>query len=129
MEISVPGFRWLTSLAIGLTFSASAFAAQFDVAAARKTCLDNYNLEKEAGTVPAGMPKSKYLSQCTNSMRRNFELDQKLATQQAGGSATATQAAGSNEITASKPGKPGAAQPSTSKPATVTTPAFAPHGQ
>lgn len=113
------GFRWLPVLAIGLTCAvAPATAATFDVKAAKQTCLDLYNAEKESGTIPAGMPKTKYVSQCTNSMRRSAELDKELAAAQ-------TPAGGSNEITAATAGRPGAAQPPTSKPATVTTPAFA----
>lgn len=114
------GFRWLSALAIGLTCSAApAIAATFDVNAARKTCTDLYNAEKESGTIPAGMPKSKYVSQCTNSMRRSAELDKELSAQ------APPSAGGSNEITAATAGKPGAAQPPTNKPTTVATPAFA----
>lgn len=115
------GFRWLSALAIGLTCAAApAIAASFDVKAAQKTCTDLYNAEKETGTIPAGMPKSKYVSQCTNSMRRTAELDKELAAQ----TPPPPPAGGSNEITATTAGKPGAAQPATNKPATVATPAF-----
>jgi hypothetical protein len=109
------------ALAVGLVCTTTpVLAATFDVKAARKTCTDLYNAEKESGTIPAGMPKSKYVSQCTNSMRRSAELEKELASTPA---APAAPAGGSNEITAVA-GKPGAAQPPTNKPATVTTPAF-----
>jgi hypothetical protein len=114
----VTSFRWFSALAIGLVCVLPASAATFDVKAARKTCLDLYNAEKESGTIPAGMPKSKYVNQCTNSMRRSAELDKELAAQ------TPPPSSGSNEITVTTAAKPGAAQPATSKPATVTTPAF-----
>ena len=83
---------------------------------AKKTCLERYNAEQQGGTIPAGMSKSKYLSQCVNSMRRNAELEKDLAEQ------TTTQA-GSNELTASSGGKTGTT-PAQSKPAGVSTPAF-----
>jgi len=119
--LSVTGFRWLVSAAFGLTcLGAPSIAAAFDVQAAKKTCTENYNAEKDAGTIPAGMPKSKYVSQCTNSMRRNAELEQQLANSQADATPAAT--AGSNEIAATTSTKP----TTSSKPSSVTAPAFAP---
>jgi hypothetical protein len=119
----VTGFRWLSALVVGLACTVlPATAATFDVKAAKKTCLDLYNAEKESGTIPAGMPKSKYVSQCTNSMRRSAELDKELAAQSTPAATTTT--GGSNEIAVTTAGKPGSGQPRTSKPATVTTPAF-----
>jgi hypothetical protein len=119
--LSVTGFRWLVSAAVGLT-CLSAPAVAFDAQAAKKTCLENYNAEKDAGTIPAGMPKSKYISQCTNSMRRNAELEKQLANTQADATPAAT--GGSNEITATIATKP--ATSTRSKPSNVSTPAFAP---
>ena len=114
------GFRWLASLAFGLTvLGAPAVATAFDAQAAKKTCLENYNAEKDAGTIPAGMPKAKYISQCTNSMRRNAELEKQLANKQVDAAS-----AGSNEITATTASRP--ATSTSSKPSNVSTPAFAP---
>jgi hypothetical protein len=123
MEVRVKRKQWLVAVAIGVTFaSLPAIAVAFDAKAARKTCLERYNTEKESGTIPAGMPKSKYLSQCTNSMRRAAKLKQELAEEQAAKK-------GSNELTTAAQGQPGTT-PSTSKPATVATPAFSgPKGQ
>ena len=42
---------------------------------ARKICLERYELEKSGGTVPGGMTKSKYVSQCTNSIKRHAALE------------------------------------------------------
>jgi len=121
----VTGFRWLASFALGLTVLGSpSIASAFDAQAAKKTCLENYNAEKDAGTIPAGMPKSKYISQCTNSMRRNAELEKQLADTQAQSVPAVT--AGSNEITATVSTKPASTTTTSRKPATVTTPAFAP---
>jgi len=121
----VTGFRWLASLAFGVTvLGAPSVASAFDAQAAKKTCLENYNAEKDAGTIPAGMPKSKYVSQCTNSMRRNAELEKQLADSQVQSTPAVT--GGSNEITATVSTKPSSATSTTGrKPATVTTPAFA----
>jgi len=120
----VTGFRWLVSAAVGLTcLSAPAVAVAFDAQAAKKTCLENYNAEKDAGTIPAGMPKSKYISQCTNSMRRNAELEKQLANTQADATPAAT--GGSNEIAATTATK-STTTATSSKPSNVTAPAFAP---
>ncbi len=117
------GFRWLASLAFGLTvLGAPAVATAFDVQAAKKTCLENYNAEKDAGTIPAGMAKARYISQCTNSMRRDAELEKQLANTQA--AATPAASAGSNEIIATTATKPVAS--TSSKPSAVSTPVFAP---
>lgn len=43
---------------------------------AKKICLERYNLEKEGGSIPVGMTKAKYMSQCTNSIKRNAQLEQ-----------------------------------------------------
>lgn len=117
------GFRWLVSLALGLTcLGAPAVAVAFDVQAAKKTCLENYNAEKDAGTIPAGMPKATYISQCANSMRRSAALEKQLATVQTTPAPAAS--GGSNEITATTAAKPATA--TISKPSNVSTPAFAP---
>src|SRR5262249_43617660 len=46
---------------------------------AKKVCLERYNAEKEGGTLPDGMSKSKYMSQCTRSFVRNAQLEAKEA--------------------------------------------------
>jgi len=119
----VTGFRWLASFALGLTVLGSpSIASAFDAQAAKKTCLENYNAEKDAGTIPAGMPKSKYISQCTNSMRRNAELEKQLADTQAQSAPAVT--AGSNEITATVATKPASTATTSRKPVTTPAPAF-----
>lgn len=119
--------RRLAAIAVlSLGFVVPAVGASFDAAAARKTCQDRYADEQKSGTIPVGMSKSKYVSQCTNSLRRDFQLEQQLATQ--AGVQAPQVSGGANELTATA-GKPRAGQPSTNKPANVTTPAFAPKGQ
>ena len=86
----------ISALAFGAGFSASAAASAALQAEARKVCLEQYNAEKNGGTVPAGMSKSKYLSQCTRGYVRNAELEAKLA------QATAGQAAGGTTAISNK---------------------------
>lgn len=103
-----------------LVGSTVATAAVFDAKEAKKTCLDRYNEEQAGGTIPAGMSKSKYLSQCVNSMRRNAELEKELTEQ-------TPAVGGSNELTAGPAAKTGTT-PVQSKPRAVATPSFAgPH--
>lgn len=79
--------RLATFAAVGVLAISSAASAQD----AQKICLERYNLEKEGGTIPVGMSKAKYMSQCTNSIRRRAKLEQELSEQQAGqGNSTAT---------------------------------------
>lgn len=121
------GIRWFAAFAFGLVLAFEpATAATFDAQAAKKTCVDQYNREKEGGTIPAGMAKSKYVNQCFSSMRKNAQLEQQLAEEQSGQAGSS----GSNELTPTTPAtppKPATKGPS-SKPARVTTPAFAPQG-
>ena len=99
------------SAAIVLLMSATANASS--PSDAQKVCLDRYNVEKSGGSLPVGMSKSKYLSQCANSIRRAAKLEQELATQDDSGDA------GSNEVTPSNsPAKPAV---TTSKPPRVQT--------
>jgi hypothetical protein len=83
MEILVARIaRPSASIAFGLAALLSAFAlpAAASVAEdAKKICLERYNVEKAGGTIPAGMPKSKYMKQCTSSIARNAALQEKLA--------------------------------------------------
>lgn len=120
--------RRLAAVAVlSFGFVAPATAASFDAAAARKTCQERYADEHKSGTIPAGMSKSRYVSLCANSLRRDFQLEQDLAAQ-ATGTTPSPVAGGANELTATA-GKPRAGQPATNKPANVTTPAYAPKGQ
>lgn len=60
------------ALLLGLAASpASASPAQD----AKKICLERYTIEKNGGTLPDGMAKSKYMSQCTNSIKRIAALE------------------------------------------------------
>jgi hypothetical protein len=92
----------------------------------QKICLDRYNTEQASGTIPKGMWKSKYLSQCAASIRRQAKLEQELA-QRTADTATAADNAGANEVApAATPAKPTA---TISKPARVqTTVSFGPKG-
>ena len=113
--------RLMAAVAMGFAvLVAPATAAAFDSKAANKICVERYNVEKEGGTVPAGMPKSKYVSQCTRAMRRNAQLQAELAAQ-------AAEKAGANELTAGTQHASSTSQPQ-DKPANVTTPALAPKG-
>ena len=114
--------RYLAAVALGFAvLTAPATAAAFDYKKANKICVERYNIEKEGGTVPAGMPKSKYVSQCTRAMRRNAKLQAELAAQLA-------EKAGKNELTANTQSSSSTSQP-TDKPASVATPAMAPKGK
>jgi len=112
--------RYLAAVALGLAVLATP-ATAFDYKKASKICVERYNVEKEGGTVPAGMPKSKYVSQCTRAMRRNAKLQAELAAELA-------EKAGKNELTADTQSSSSTSQP-TDKPANVATPAMAPKGE
>ena len=122
------GFRWLTAIAFGLILAAGpSLGATFDAKAARKTCTAQYEREKEGGTIPAGMAKAKYVSQCVNSMRRDWDLQQRLATND---TPAAAPAVGSNELAVSTTPVIAPKASTQAKPAAVATPAFsAPKGQ
>ena len=112
------GFRWLSATAFGLILvSGPAPAATFDAAGAKKTCLERYNREKEAGTIPAGMAKSRYMNQCFLSMRQSEQLEQELAA-----ASDTTNAAGSNELAPSPVVEPKPTKGASSKPASVVAP-------
>jgi len=107
-------FVVLTAAVLSLSAAANSAVAQDAV----KICTDRYNTEKAGGTIPVGMSKSKYMSQCTGSMRRAAKLEQELS-QGASDSGNAGNNAGSNEVTATTtPAKP---VPTTSKPSRVQT--------
>jgi hypothetical protein len=112
----------LAAVAMGFAVLAlPATATAFDSKKANKICVDRYNIEKESGTVPAGMPKSKYVSQCTRAMKRNAQLQAELAAQTA-------EKSGGNELTAGTQHASSTSQPQ-DKPANVTMPALAPKGE
>ncbi len=105
-------FLVLTAAVLALGAAANAALAQDAV----KICTERYNTEKAGGTIPVGMSKSKYMSQCTGSMRRAAKLEQELSQ---GTSAGDGGNAGSNEVTAiTTPAKP---VPTTSKPSRIQT--------
>jgi hypothetical protein len=119
LENEVKRMQRMAAIAIGVALaSVPAATYAFDAKAAHQTCLERYNIEKEGGTIPGGMAKAKYLSQCTNSMRRSAEIERELAQDQAS-------QGGMNELTAATQPKRDTTPPTTSKPATVTTPALA----
>ena len=122
------GFRWLTAIAFGLICAAGpSLGAAFDAKTAHKICTAQYEREKEGGTIPAGMAKAKYVSQCVNSMRRDWELQQRLATSD---TPPAVPAAGSNELAISTARAVAPESATQAKPAAVATPAFStPKGQ
>ena len=109
-------FLVLTAAVLALGAAANAAVAQDAI----KICTERYNTEKAGGTIPVGMSKSKYMSQCTGSMRRAAKLEQELSQgASAGDSSNAGNNAGSNEVTATTtPAKP---VPTTSKPSRVQT--------
>lgn len=106
-------FVVLTAAVLSLSAAANAAVAQDAV----KICTERYNTEKAGGTIPVGMSKSKYMSQCTGSMRRAAKLEQELS--QGASAGDSANNAGSNEVTATTtPAKP---VPTTSKPSRVQT--------
>ena len=109
-------FVVLTAAILTLSAAANAALAQDAI----KICTERYNTEKAGGTIPVGMSKSKYMSQCTGSMRRAAKLEQELAQgASAGDSANTGNNAGSNEVTAATtPAKP---VPTTNKPSRIQT--------
>lgn len=94
-----------------LVFAAATAAHATNPKDAIKICTDRYNVEHDGGTIPKGMPKSKYMSQCTGSIRRQAELDQQFAQGPQGTAQTDEDKSGSNEATATP-----------TKPATVSKP-------
>ena len=98
----------LYATAIAMGFVVVLPAAAGTTQDALKICTERYNIEKNGGTIPVGMSKSKYMNQCTGSIRRAAKLEQELAEQ--------GQATGSNNLTASTSGGS-----TTGKPASVKT--------
>lgn len=109
----------LSAAAVLITSTAAYASSTQD---AQKTCIERYNTEKSGGTIPVGMSRSKYLSQCVGSIRRAAKLEQELADGTAGNDDV-----GSNEVaTTNASGKPAA---TTAKPARIkTTLTLAPRG-
>lgn len=91
--VTVSGLVGLVSLAQ----TAQASLAQ----EAKKICIERYNVEKAGGTLPAGMPKSKYLSQCTRSFIRNAQLEAEMneAAAERATQSGEQSSAGENELT------------------------------
>ena len=89
------------SAAIALGLLAALVPAHASVAQdAKKICLERYNVEKDGGTLPAGMAKAKYLKQCTTSYVHNATPESqtaKASTQSATTSGT-PHTAGSNTL-------------------------------
>ena len=102
--------RLCAAIAVGFAFSlaplpASATSITED---AKKVCIERYNLEKDGGSLPKGMAKSKYMSQCTKGYVRTAQLEASLAQQ--GTSANSQAGTSGNSL---------AAQPEPLKPQTV----------
>ena len=94
----------LYATAIAMGFAAVLPAAASTTQDALKICTERYNMEKSGGTIPVGMSKSKYMNQCTGSIRRAAKLEQDLAEQdQAGGSNDVTATTSASKTTTSKP--------------------------
>lgn len=93
-------------IALGLSASVVALpvAAASVTQEAKKVCTERYNAEKDGGTLPVGMPKSKYMSQCTKGYVRTAQLSQQGETPSG-----QSEAQGSNLN--SKPVEPVKAQP------------------
>ena len=79
---------------------------------AKKICLERYNVEQASGTIPAGMPKAKYMKQCTTSIVRNAQLEAEMeaaaAAQGGGGQGgpSITDPANTPKLTPAKPPQP-----------------------
>lgn len=77
--------RLFSSLAIvGSIFAVTANVAMASVYDdAKKVCLERYNDELKSGSVPKGMNRTRYLSQCQNSYVRSVKLENELNENQA----------------------------------------------
>lgn len=77
--------RLFSSLAIaGSIFALTANVAMASVYDdAKKVCLERYNDELKSGSVPKGMNKTRYLTQCQNSYVRSVKLENELNENQA----------------------------------------------
>ena len=69
------------ALSVPLAASAALIAQE-----ARKVCLERYIAEKNGGTLPGGMTKARYLSQCANSIKRIAALERAQAASTQGAS-------------------------------------------
>ena len=72
--------RLLSSLSIiGLLTMASTMPSSASVyEEAKKVCAERFADEQKSGSVPTGMSKSRYLSQCQNSYVRSVKLESEL---------------------------------------------------
>ena len=63
-------------VAVAFATLSAASASVYDDA--RRICNERYEAEKTGGSVPAGMSKSKYLSQCQGGYVRSIKLEDEL---------------------------------------------------
>jgi hypothetical protein len=95
---------YATAIALGFALVLPATAGAAASQDPLKICTERYNLEKNGGSIPVGMSKSKYMSQCTGSIRRAAKLEQELqeTSEQGGGNDIA---ATTTPVTTNKPAK------------------------
>jgi len=67
------------SVLVGAALPAAASVAED----AKKVCLERFNDEQKSGSVPKGMNKQRYLSQCQRSYARSVQLENELNNQDA----------------------------------------------
>ena len=129
METMVTRIAHRTAL-LGLSFAALVSIGSLPAGAsvaqdAQKICLERYNVEKAGNTIPAGMPKSKYMSQCTKHVVSNAQIEEDLAkdaaSQGQGGEGGPLITDPSKTPKLSTKPVP-TAKPATTKPATTTAP-------
>ena len=73
---------------------------------AKKVCTERYTMEKDGGSLPKGMAKSKYMSQCTKGYVRTVQLEAQLATQAAANSSNQGGTAGNSLAARPEPMRP-----------------------
>ena len=84
MEIFVTrDVRLCAAIAVGfaVSFAPLSAGATSVTEDAKKVCIERYNMEKDGGSLPKGMAKSKYMSQCTKGYVRTVQLEAGLARQ------------------------------------------------
>ena len=62
---------WLALLSMSLSPLALPAQAHAASTEAKKFCSDQWDAEKKSGTIPRGMPKEKYMRQCTTNYTAN----------------------------------------------------------
>ena len=88
---------WLMAVSVGGVMLAIGPSHASPAQDAKNVCLERYEVEKKGGTLPAGMSKAKYLTQCTTSILRNAKLEAELKAQDQ--TAQQTPSGGQNELT------------------------------